>query len=121
VSPAARDALEAWTAAHSDAAEREHWCVSDCAGSMWGEVQIQKLDDHKLNTLADDLEAWKIVITGTKPHHVAAAAMMREYHPTEWQSICYHAAKEVKHSNVNPTLLADVIAASLLPEPYGVD
>ncbi len=109
-----------WSDSHDRAAKAEGWSIFDCCGSTYGKWQICKVDEPEDGqpVLDDDEDAWRIVITGLAPHHLVARTFLRERAPKEWQSICHHTAKHVDARTVAPELLAEVIAAYLLPDPY---
>lgn len=52
------------------AAYHEGWCLSESFLSEFGPWQIQRVND--LARLSTDQDAWKIVLEGQLPHHVAA-------------------------------------------------
>jgi hypothetical protein len=81
-----------WNGAHSNAAHREGWCLSECDGSMYGPLQVQRLDspeDAPLEDgtlppyLASEDVAHALVKAGTQPHHAAALDLLRRFNPDE--------------------------------------
>lgn len=88
--------LNDWTEDDQRLAFREGWCISECFGSTYGNVQIQKVDDPEAwdqfagepcATLGSDADAWNIVMAGCMPHHEKARQIIREVCPQEWALI----------------------------------
>lgn len=74
-----------WTAEHQLRAMSEGWDIVDSQGSCDGDIQIQAIDD--LGILKYDTEAWKIVSSGTMPHHKKAKEILVKYNPQEHKRI----------------------------------
>ncbi|MFK4131929.1 hypothetical protein ACI2KR_06495 [Pseudomonas luteola] len=83
-----------WPSEHSNAAVREGWDIFE-SSSENGPWQIQKIDDPscyselvgKIPELADDEDAWDIIVKGTQPHHLAAKEFIKANNPIEWAAI----------------------------------
>jgi hypothetical protein len=85
-----------WTEEHKLAAKAEGWYLSECDGSMYGPVQIQKIDDPTIDPLPDgtvpptlemDEDAWKIVCWEEKPHHSMAMDLLMFLNPSDYLHI----------------------------------
>ena len=80
----------AWSRNHDQAAAQEGWGLFDCDDSENGRWQVCRIDDStepSHTQLANDDEAWKIVATGTKDHHVAARHFLKAHNPKEYHAI----------------------------------
>jgi hypothetical protein len=82
-----------WEDTHSEAATAEGWDIFDCEGSENGPWQVQKIDDLEGATTASgfvvpdlmqDLVAWRLVVAGKAPHHIAARAFIQHHNRREW-------------------------------------
>ncbi len=92
--PTAELALERFERDHGAAACAEGWCISDCGGDVY---QLQRLDDVRdiprstgeplPPQLADDGKAWRIVLEGQQPHHIAARGFLAEHARQEYDAI----------------------------------
>jgi hypothetical protein len=79
-----------WSAAHKLCANTEGWDIFDTGGK---EYRLCRIDDPEqwmedmnvpsVATLSDDEDAWKIVLSGMQPHHVAALEFMKYHNPDE--------------------------------------
>lgn len=95
-------------------ARAEGWDIFDCSGSSYGRWQISKIDepDNGL-ALADDGEAWRIVLHGTEPHHALARCFIRQHEPMHWDEICAKAQIcGVDVMRLSPELIAAIVAAT---------
>lgn len=95
---APEDMTPAWSRTHFAAASLEGWGVFECVGSANGPWQIQRLDDASdvpgAPQLDDDEAAWRRVLQGGQPHHVAALAFLRAHNPIEYESVMVFAERE---------------------------
>ena len=94
-----------WHDHFSVAAHREGWCLSACHGSSFGPWQVQHLDcagDFAADVpqLDDDNHAWRIILEGRRPHHLAALAFVKKHNPKHYEEILVHA-------NADPAKLDD--------------
>lgn len=85
-----------WPNVHDEAAFLEGWIITDCSGSENGPWQVQRIDDPDECLTADgkpvphltsDVEAMKIVATGTRPHHIAAREFLKAHNPIEFDAV----------------------------------
>ena len=75
-----------WTHEHATAAGEEGWFLSNCSGSVYGDWQIQKIDnpDEGQGELDDDAQAWRLVLDGPEEaHHRAALEFVARWNPAE--------------------------------------
>lgn len=88
--------IDEWQRVHSDPALVEGWAIFECDGSAYGRWQVQRIDHVSdcrpvegvvPRQLAFDDDAWKIVMQGNQPHHIAARAFIRENNPTHWDEM----------------------------------
>lgn len=91
----------AWSHAHSTAAQMEGWDIFDTFGSDMGPWQLLHLDDTSDiqggTKLEDDAEAWRLVLTGSSPHHASAREFIRVHNPIEyeWALREYHPLRDL--------------------------
>jgi len=74
-----------WTKKDSDLAELEGWNLFQCEGSRDGILQLQAIDE--MENILDDIEAWKLVANGNKPHHLNAIGELKKHNPQEYHRV----------------------------------
>lgn len=83
------DAMVAlWHSVHGAKAAEQGWSIFDCDGSGNGRWQICKIDSPDgpdgQEPLADDDQAWSIVMNGTDDMHESARALIWQLNRKEW-------------------------------------
>ena len=95
-----------WSDSNYKYASKEGWNIWECSGSLNGFLQIGKYDNEEDEEglqvpiyLSCDQDAWDIVWNGTKPHHIKALKIVKEYNPMEYKAIIEYINKdkEVSH------------------------
>lgn len=81
------DPLAMWEREHDAAAIEEGWSIFD-ACSDFPELRVEALDEG--DGLADDGDAWEIVMHGTGAHHVAARQLIATWSQVEWARMACH-------------------------------
>ena len=95
-----------WSESNLNSAWKEGWNIWECYGSDNGFLEIQRYDNEEDEEvlqvpeyLSCDQDAWDIVWNGSKPHHIKALEIIKEYNPLEYKCILKHInkKKEVSH------------------------
>jgi hypothetical protein len=83
-----------WSKEDQKAAFMEGWLISESGDAVDDQYQIQRVDDPEAweqfdgvpcAVLSDDADAWELVLSGDKPHHVKARTFIQANSPKEWQ------------------------------------
>lgn len=81
--------VDLWHTVHGAQAAEQGWSIFDCDGSDNGRWQICKIDDPDGPlVLADDDQAWMIVMDGSDDMHECARALIMQLNPKEWAAMC---------------------------------
>jgi hypothetical protein len=75
---------------HESKALAEGWILTEMDRSMWGPLQVQRIDDaagidkvFPVPQLDSDDIAWSIVVNGTGAHHEKARELLQRFNPDE--------------------------------------